>query len=256
MAKYQIAEIRNLGQPPSVMNRRVAEHWTGPAYMRKFSPYLSQFFLRINISPTQITWAMVFSGWLASWLLTNPLLWGAVLAFLVAQLQMLLDCSDGEVARVSKKFNPAGIFIDRIGHYTTEGFLAIAFSIRIAGNYQAPEIIWGLALALLIIFNKLLNDLVHVTRAIAGLERLSEDPKVAKPRNPIVNLARNLFRYLPIHKLFHSIELTTIFLISAIIEAYLITNFERFTLQFLLYAALFVVIGHTIAILNSNRLKN
>lgn len=255
MARYKVSEIRNLGQPQSVMNRRVAEHWTGPAYMRKFSPYVSQIFLRLNVSPTQITWMMVFTGWLASWILTNPFLWGAILAFLLAQLQMLLDCSDGEVARVTKNFNPAGIFIDRIGHYTTESFLVIAFAIRIADNAQAPEIIWGFVLALLVIFNKLLNDLVHVTRAISGYEKLTEDPNVAKPRTKLLAMARNLFRFLPIHKLFHSIELTTIFLVAALIDFYLVSDFERLTLQFLTVSGLLVVIGHTIAILNSNRLK-
>lgn len=255
MTRYKVSDIRNLGQPQSVMNRRVAEHWTGPAYMRKFSPYVSQIFLRLNVSPTQITWMMVFTGWLASWILTNPFLWGAILAFLLAQLQMLLDCSDGEVARVTKNFNPAGIFIDRIGHYTTESFLVIAFAIRIADNAQAPEIIWGFVLALLVIFNKLLNDLVHVTRAIAGYEKLTEDPNVAKPRTKLLAMARNLFRFLPIHKLFHSIELTTIFLVAALIDFYLVSYFERLTLQFLTLSGLLVVIGHTIAILNSNRLK-
>lgn len=256
MAKYEIAEIRALGQPASVMNRRIAEHWTGPAYMRKFSPYLSKIFLRLNVSPTQVTWLMVFTGWLASWALTNPLLWGAILAFVLAQLQMLLDCSDGEVARVSKRFNPAGIFVDRIGHYTTESFLAVAFAIRIATNGEVSDLIWGFALALLIVFNKVLNDLVHVTRALAGFEKLAEDPKLAQPKNALLNTVRNLFRFFPIHKLFHSVELTTWFLLAAIIQAYLLPGFERLVLQFLTGAALLVVIGHTLAILNSNRLKS
>lgn len=256
MAKYRVTEIRELGQPPSVMNRRVAEHWTGPAYLRKFSPYLSKIFLSLNISPTQITWLMVFTGWLASWALTNPWLWGAILAFLLAQLQMLLDCADGEVARVSKNFNPAGIFVDRIGHYTTESFLAIAFSIRIASGGQLQDLLWGFALALLIIFNKLLNDLVHVTRALAGFAKLSENSNVAEPTNQLLKFIRNLFRFLPIHKLFHSIELTFIFLLSALVQTYLAPNFERLILQFLTVAAMLVVIGHTVAILNSNRLKS
>lgn len=255
MAKYKISEIRNLGQPASVMNRRVAEHWTGPAYMRKFSPYLSKIFLSLNISPTQVTWLMVFTGWLASWALTNPWLWGALIAFLLAQLQMLLDCSDGEVARVSNNFNPAGIFIDRIGHYTTESFLAIAFAIRVASNGQVEDLVWGFALAVLIIFNKILNDLVHVTRALAGYEKLAEDPKLAQPSNAFLNSIRNLFRFIPLHRLFHSIEQTSIYLIAAVVQYLLIPEFERNLLRFLTLTAALVVVGHTIAILNSGRLK-
>lgn len=256
MAKHSIAEIREKGQPASVMNRRVAEHWTGPAYLRKISPYLSQIFLRLNFSPTAVTWLMVLLGWSASWILTNPSLWAVFLVFLLAQLQMLADCSDGEVARITKNFNPAGIFVDRIGHYTTESFFAVAFGIRVyqAGDFR--DLIWGLVLALLIVFNKLLNDLVHVTRALSGLDKLSENSRVAIPNNIILRFLKSLFRFFPIHKLFHSIELSFLFLVAGLVQYLLIQNFERFTLQFLTVAALVVVVGHTAAILNSNRLKS
>lgn len=256
MANFSIAEIKRIGQPESVMNRRVAEHWTGPAYMRKLSPYVSQIFLKFNVSPMTVTWLMVFSGWLASWLLTNPFLWAALLALLVAQLQMLLDCSDGEVARVSQKFNPAGVFVDRIGHYTTECFLAIAFSIRIYQNGDLTDLIWGLVLALLIVFNKLLNDLVHVTRALSKMDQLAEDPKLAEPKNSLLKTIRNLFRFFPIQRLFHSIELSIIFAISAIVQQLFANGFERLTLQFLTLAAFIVVFGHAVSVLNSNRLKH
>jgi phosphatidylglycerophosphate synthase len=253
--KYSIEQIRSMGQPASVMNRRIAEHWSGPAYMRKASPYLSKFFLNLKISPTSITWLMVFTGWIASYLLTNPALWAVVMVFFLAQLQMLLDCSDGEVARVREKFNPAGIFVDRIGHYTTESFFAVAFSIRIYQNGSLADLIWGFALALLIVYNKVLNDLVHVTRGLAGLSKLPENPNIARPSNTLLQKLRSLFRFLPIHRAFHSIELSTIFLVAALIQFWLIADFERLTLQALTIAAAVVVVGHTVAILNSSRLK-
>jgi phosphatidylglycerophosphate synthase len=255
MSKYSISQIKEIGQPQSVMNRRIAEHWSGPAYMRKVSPYLSQVFLNLNISPTTITWLMVLTGWLASFVLTQPFIWAVVLVFVLAQIQMLLDCSDGEVARVSKKFNPAGIFVDRIGHYTTEGFLAVAFGIRIFQNGSLSDLIWGLVLALLVVYNKLLNDLVHVTRALSGFEKLSEDPAVSKVSNSLLRKLRGLFRFIPIHKAFHSIELSIIFLVAALIQLRWISDFERLTLQVLTIGGFIVVIGHTLAILNSSRLK-
>lgn len=255
MSKHSISQIRAVGQPASVMNRRIAEHWSGPAYMRKASPYLSKVFLSLNISPTTVTWLMVFTGWIASYLLTNPALWAVVMVFFLAQFQMLLDCSDGEVARVSEKFNPAGIFIDRIGHYTTESFFAVAFSIRIYQNGSLADLIWGFALALLIVYNKVLNDLVHVTRSMAGLSKLPEDPKVAQPHSSLIQKLRSLFKFLPIHRAFHSIELSFIFLAAALVQFWLVAGFERLTLRALTIAALVVVIGHTVAILNSSRLK-
>ena len=55
MTNYSIAQIKALGQPPEVLNRRVAEHWSGPLYMRKISPYLSKVLLKFGVSPTAVT---------------------------------------------------------------------------------------------------------------------------------------------------------------------------------------------------------
>jgi len=148
MTNYSIAQIKSLGQPPEVLNRRVAEHWSGPLYMRKISPYLSKVLLSLGFSPTVVTWLMVLSGWLAAASVIKTGLIGAILAVFFAQLQMLFDCSDGEMARVSQKFNPAGIFIDRFGHYSTEALIAIAFcnaAIEFSGrsnSFQAP--LWAI----------------------------------------------------------------------------------------------------------------
>ncbi|HCL70402.1 MAG TPA: transferase, partial [Actinobacteria bacterium] len=42
------------------------------------------------------------------------------------QMQMLLDCCDGEVARWRDTSSPKGVFLDRVGHYVTEGLIPIA----------------------------------------------------------------------------------------------------------------------------------
>lgn len=102
MTNYSIAQIKALGQPPEVLNRRVAEHWSGPLYMRKISPYLSKILLKFGLSPTAVTWLMVFSGWIAALSVIKTGILGAVLAVIFAQLQMLFDCCDGEMARVTQ----------------------------------------------------------------------------------------------------------------------------------------------------------
>jgi phosphatidylglycerophosphate synthase len=251
VTNYSIREIKTLGQPPEVLNRRVAEHWSGPIYMRKISPFLTKILLKLNFSPTFVTWLMVFSGWTAAFCLLIPGRNGVVLAVVFAQLQMLFDCSDGEMARVKQKFNPAGIFIDRFGHYSTEALLAIAFGVRVATSSSGAglEIIYGLILALLITFNKVLNDMVHVARSFANLTKLSEDKSVAIPRNGLLAIVRSAFRFFPIHKIFHSIEITLIVFIAAIF------SFEATLLPFLTAAAFITVVGHLVAILTSSRLR-
>jgi len=251
MTSYSIKEIKEVGQPPEVLNRRVAEHWSGPMYMRKVSPYVTKLLLSLNFSPTFVTWLMVFSGWSAALCLLIPGMTGVILAVVFAQVQMLFDCSDGEMARVLKKFNPAGIFIDRFGHYSTEALIAIAFGIRVAANSSVTglEIIFGLILALLITFNKVFNDMVHVARSFSNLKQLSEDKSVAVPRNSFLASIRSLFRFFPIHRIFHSIELTILILIANILVI------ESNVLTWLTFAAAVTVLGHLVAILSSSRLR-
>ena len=65
-----------------------------------------------------------------------PGLWGAVLAVLLTQLQMLWDASDGEVARWRGTSSPLGIFLDRVGHYLTESLIPIGLGVRAAGRLR------------------------------------------------------------------------------------------------------------------------
>lgn len=251
MTNYSIAQIKSLGQPPEVLNRRVAEHWSGPLYMRKISPYLSKILLKFGLSPTVVTWLMVFSGWIAALSVIKTGLLGAVLAVIFAQLQMLFDCCDGEMARVTQKYNPAGIFIDRFGHYSTEALLAIAFGVRVylENGERVSAIIFGLVFSLLITFNKVLNDMVHVARSFSNLAKLSEDINVAIPRNGLIAIIRSLFRFFPIHKIYHSVELSIIIVLSVIF------NISNTVLIFLTCAAFVTVVGHLVAILTSSRLR-
>ncbi len=251
MTNFSIENIKLIGQPEEVMNRRVAEHWSGPMYMRKISPYLTKILLSLKLSPTFVTWLMVFSGWIAAASLLIPGRTGIILALVFAQIQMLFDCSDGGMARVLKKFNPAGIFIDRFGHYSTEALIAIAFGIRVATQETSTglEIIYGLVLALLITFNKVFNDMVHVARSFANLTKLSEDKEVAIPRNRLLAFIRSLFRFFPIHRIYHSVELSIVIVISWLFDI------EGLMLKLIAIAAAVTVLGHLVAILSSSRLR-
>ena len=68
---------------------------------------------------------MIVVGVLAAALLTVPGVLPAVGVVLLIQLQILLDCSDGELARWREQYSPVGIYLDRFGHYLTETLLPI-----------------------------------------------------------------------------------------------------------------------------------
>ena len=128
-----IAELRAVTQPPEVRGRRNAEHWTASLYLRNLSPYLTWLLLRTRSSANGVTGLMILVGWSTAAALLIPGIWGALLAVVLGQLQMLVDCCDGEVARWRGTRSPAGVFLDKVGHYTTEALIPLALGVRAAG---------------------------------------------------------------------------------------------------------------------------
>jgi len=161
---------------------------------------------------------------------------------------MLFDCVDGEIARWREKFSPAGIFLDKVGHYFAEALIPIAIGLRLMGDgddYYLPFL--GALLATLIVINKGLNDAVHVARAFSSLERLADKKAVIK--RSLVSRLRSLANMIPVHRAYHSVEMTLIFSI-----AYLFGRLEE-ALLLLVVASPIVTLGHIVSILSSNRLK-
>lgn len=256
-----IAQIREVGQPPSVRGRRNSEHWVADAYLRRISPYLTRGLLATPITANGVTWLMVGTGIAAAVALLIPGLPGALLAVLLGQLQMLWDCCDGEVARWRQTTSPKGVFIDRVGHYTTEGLIPIALGLRAAGFpdmgwLDSPWPLLGALLSVMILYNKALNDMVHVSRAYNGLPRLEERAEVSAPRSTGLRRLRSLARYVPFHRAYHSVELTLLALIAAVGDAVLgDLAATRVLVAGLAVLAVVTIVGHLAAILSSSRLR-
>lgn len=256
-----IAELRRITQPPEVRERRNAEHWTAHLYLRDISPYLTRLLLRTRISANGVTFLMILTGWATAASLLIPGIVGALVAVVLGQLQMLFDCCDGEVARWRGTSSPAGHFLDAVGHYTTEIFITLALGVRAFGYpFTAPDdYLWttlAFALALVIAFNKALNDLVRVARAYAGLAKLGNEASAAAPQHRLIALARRAVKFFPFHRMFHSVELTLVTFVVAVIALFTGSPAtERVYLVALLALAILAVAGHFVAIMSSRRLR-
>lgn len=242
-----IAELKAKTQPESVTGRRNSEHWTADLYLRRISPYLTRLLIPTSITPNGVTYLMILTGISISLSLLIPGWIAFLIAFILSQLQMLWDCVDGELARWREKFSPAGIFLDKVGHYFAEALIPIAIGIRLGdGDYFYPFL--GALLATLIVINKGLNDAVHVSRAFSGLERLQDKASPIK-RGSVATL-RKLANLIPLHRSYHSVEMTLIFTLAAIFgflqEAFLV----------LVLASPVVTLGHLISILSSSKLSS
>ena len=262
-ARPTIAELREVTQPPAVRGRRSAEHWTGDLYMRHLSPYLTRGLVRAGFSANAVTALMIVTGFAAGPALLLSGLAGAALAVALTQMQMLWDASDGEVARWRGTTGALGVFLDRVGHYGTESLIPLALGARAAGGLDeltdGEGYGWttlGGLLAVVIVLNKSLNDMVHVARAAAGLSRAADDKATSTPRVSGLARLRRLARFVPFHRLYHSIELSLIILVAAVVDVVVgdLTG-TRVLLIVLLPAALLAVAGHFLAIVTSSRLR-
>jgi phosphatidylglycerophosphate synthase len=257
MSGPTLADLRALGQPPSVISRLNDEHWAGRLYMRRLSPRATWVFARLGWSPNAVTWAFILCGVAAGVVVAFGGLGTAIGAAVLIQAYLLLDCSDGELARWSKRTSASGVYLDGIGHYLGEAALLTGLGIRAQGHLTPPGgyVSAGLAAALLASIVKAETDGVTVARAKAGLPGGPADEALA-PRSRRVALARRLASVLRVHRITQAVELSLLILAAAIADAVRggLTATRVLVLACLIVAAVMVV-AHLAAILASRRLR-
>jgi phosphatidylglycerophosphate synthase len=239
-----IAELRAATQPASIFERNSGEHWAGRFYIRRISPYLTRLLLKTPITPNGVTVLMLLVGVAAAGVLALGGVLPAVGAVLLIQLQILLDCSDGELARWKGVSSPAGVYLDRVAHWVTESLLPIALGIR------ADEPILGLVVAVLVLWIKGESALVTVARAESGLPPAADTREVAAPRAGGLRALRRLAGRLPFYRAFVAMEFTLLALIASVFE-----DGSYWLLIGLIPVAAITVLGHLVAILASGRLR-
>ena len=132
-SRPSIAELRAATQPASIFARNSGEHWAGRLYVRRAlavpdaaaDPHAAD-------ARTRVTWLMIVVGVAAAGAAgARPALWPALGAVVLIQLQILLDCSDGELARWREQ-SPRRSASTSTGSATTstETALPIALGIR------------------------------------------------------------------------------------------------------------------------------
>lgn len=253
-----IAELRAITQPASIFARNSGEHWAGRLYMRRLSPYLTRVLLRTAIAPNAVTALMALVGVAAAALVSLPGVAAAVGAVALIQLQILLDCSDGELARWLDRRSSAGVYLDRLAHFVTEAALPIGLGVRADGGWGSLGgwTTLGLVTAVLVLLVKAETVLVHVARAESGLPSLRDTAAVAAPRGRGLARLRRLAGGLPLYRAFVAMEFTLLALAAAIVDAVAgdLAGSRALTVALLPLAAL-IAAGHLLAILASSRLR-
>ncbi len=256
-----IAALRGVAQPPEHIARYNAEHWAGALYIRHLSIYATRALLPTRITPNGVTWLMIAVGVLGAFTLPLHGLVGPVLCVLAMQVQILLDCSDGEVARWRQRFSPAGIYLDRIGHYATEASIPIALGLRADGWSlgDARDVggwtVLGLLVAVVVLMNKAFTDLVHVARAKTGRPMLEDIAATTRSRVSGLAAVRRAVGYLPIFRAFVAVEASLLALGAGVVD---VVRGDLLGTQVLVAVmvplAVITAGGHLLGVLTSSRL--
>ena len=257
MSGPSLAELRSEGQPQAVIDRLNDEHWLGRLYMRRLSPRATWVFARLGWSPNAVTVAFILCGIAAGVVVAFGGLATAIVAAVLIQAYLLFDCSDGELARWSKRTSATGIYLDGIGHYLGESALLVGLGIRaqgtltISGRYVSA----GLLAALLAALVKAETDNVVVARAKQGLPA-GHDNEALQPRGSGLALARRAASVLRLHRITQAVELSLLILIAAIADALRggLTATRVLIVACTIVGAL-MVIAHLGAIVASRRLR-
>jgi phosphatidylglycerophosphate synthase len=107
-------------------------------------------FLRLPFSPNQITLLSAFLSLFGCWLAAGPGYGRHVLGLTVLFAGGIVDCNDGEVARLRLEFSKLGGWLDAIGDDLARGALLIAMGVHVAPlhpTWPVMPITW-IALAL------------------------------------------------------------------------------------------------------------
>jgi phosphatidylglycerophosphate synthase len=251
-----VAELRAVVHPEHVVADPRREHWMGRVYMRRVSIHLTRLVSTTRVTPDGLTWGMVISGLGAALLLTVPSPWATLGAVLLVQLQVLFDCSDGELARWRDRGGPRGVFIDRLGHYTTDAFVVAAVGVHADGGLGSIGgwTTLGLVGAVLVLVSRSETDLVHVARAYKDMPMW--EPAAAQPRAGGIRRLRALAYRVPINRLLLAWDLSVVLVGIAVVDAIDgSVRADQILVIVLPAVGVLVVSLHLLTILTSDRLR-
>ncbi|MFK3936043.1 CDP-alcohol phosphatidyltransferase family protein [Alkalihalobacillus sp. NPDC078783] len=144
--------------------------------LRRMSIYITLLFNKLKFSPNTVSWLSLFFVLLSGLCMVLATPTSFVLAFFSYNIGYLLDCVDGELARMTNRTSKLGYFIDMlIRAATLPVFISFIIAYLVLTDYlTVPN--WGLILLYLTVISIVMSLLLPLSYDLTHAKMEQEDP--------------------------------------------------------------------------------
>ncbi|MBN1164915.1 MAG: CDP-alcohol phosphatidyltransferase family protein [Candidatus Krumholzibacteriota bacterium] len=120
----------------------------------RVSIYFTRLFLLLNMSANQVTYLFILLGIGGALAFLAPGIRGVAAGYLLMRLHVIVDVSDGEVARYRQTFSAVGAYLDFLTHYFVYSLVLFAIPAR---YYLDQGHRWSIIAAFILILANTMN---------------------------------------------------------------------------------------------------
>ena len=144
------------------------DSWTGCSTVPAGGP-LSKLLVHTSITPNAVTLASIVIGLVAAWFFAIGTYAAVALAAVLFQLSTIVDCVDGDLARVLFKESPFGKWLDLGGDQVVHVAVFAAIAVGLVRSGQSPYGVW-------LGVSAVLGALLSFAVVVQGLRRPANHP--------------------------------------------------------------------------------
>ncbi len=193
------------------------ENWYSRFFGRRISIFFTWIFLHLGLTPNMITFICLILGIVGSFLIAVPKVHYLLAGSILFQLYMILDSSDGEVARITNQKSLLGSYLDKLIHIFIYTALYVALGLNIyirTGNLS--YVLLGILVSLVMSLASTIHYLDPLLTRMPYLESRNI-------QGTIVYFAVNIYNLLT-----GDIEIVLFLSIAALLQYLDILNFDFF----------------------------
>lgn len=183
------------------------ELWYSRIFGRKISVYFTWILLSMGMTPNQSTLLSFLLGIVGLYFFSFKEFAFTIIGFVFFHLYIIIDSSDGEMARFLDMKSEIGAFYDKLLHYLMKIGIIIVISLQIYNRVEQAEIIiLGLVVAIISGFSSTFYHLLPRNNFISYAQQVRED-------GMLISYIRKFFRLIT-----GDIELSIVLFILLVLE--------------------------------------